>query len=105
MYLPSYIHSTNPTFTGVRATIFALAEMYSSLFVTTTPLVKGFLVEFKVVGIKPTFVKSGSGTADESPDSEPDLGSPRKSKDSEKGTAMSDTMTGASGSSRCPRET
>jgi hypothetical protein len=77
--------------------------MYTSLFMTTTPLVKSFLVEFKVVGNKLTFVRPRIDTTDESPGLEPDsVAYALVNTDSEKGSARSDTGTRATDNIRSP---
>jgi hypothetical protein len=48
--LHTYYHSSNPTFSGALANIYLLAEMHSSLITATSPLLKSFILEFKVVG-------------------------------------------------------
>ena len=55
-YLPSYFHSENSTYYGIPAAIYALAEMHASLITATTPLLKSFIMQFKVVGEKPTII-------------------------------------------------
>jgi len=55
-YLPSYIHSPNPTYSGIPAAIYALAEVHASLVTATTPLLKPLMLQFKVVGQKPTVI-------------------------------------------------
>jgi hypothetical protein len=65
--LHSYYHSSNPTYTGAMANIYLLAELHSSLITATTPLLKSFILEFKVVGQKPPVVPQRRRTS-ESPD-------------------------------------
>jgi hypothetical protein len=55
-HLPSYVNSSNPTFTGIPASIYALAALYCSVITTTTPLLKSFIIKFMIVGAKPTVV-------------------------------------------------
>jgi hypothetical protein len=49
-HIRHYYTSTNPTYDGIPAMIFGLVEIYSSVITTTTPLLKGFIVRFMVVG-------------------------------------------------------
>lgn len=44
--LPSYLSSTNPTLDGTGAAIWAQIELHYSLFTTTTPLIKQFVLQF-----------------------------------------------------------
>ena len=55
-YLPSYIHSSNPTFDGIPTMGFALAETYASVMTATTPLLKSFFIKFLLIGAKPTVI-------------------------------------------------
>jgi hypothetical protein len=101
MCLPSYAHSPNPTFNGISAAAFGLAEMYASLITTTTPLAKSILVEFKVVGQKPAIFfsrKYGNGTASGISDPTPDPGRAGENVDQEKSTATSNLTMEASDS-------
>jgi len=47
--LPSYFHSTDPTFTGVQAAVFAMVETSISVTTATTPLLKSFILKFKIL--------------------------------------------------------
>ena len=62
-YLPEYFHSTSPTFSGITAAIYALAEANASVITTTTPLLKAFILKFKYHGTtnKPLLTFSISG--------------------------------------------
>ena len=46
LHLPSYLSSTNPTLDGTSAAIWAQIELHYSLFTTTTPLIKQFVLQF-----------------------------------------------------------
>ena len=46
LHLPSYLSSTNPTLHGTGAAIWAQIELHYSLFTTTTPLIKQFVLQF-----------------------------------------------------------
>jgi hypothetical protein len=48
--LHSYYHSSNPTQKGALAIIYLLAEVNTSIATATTPLLKSFILEFKVIG-------------------------------------------------------
>lgn len=48
--LHSYYSSSDPTHAGTLANIYLLAEMNASLITATTPLLKAFILEFKIVG-------------------------------------------------------
>jgi len=52
--LPSYFHSSNPTYSGIPTTIWAIVEVHASLVTATTPLLKSFIVQFGVLGAKPS---------------------------------------------------
>ena len=114
MSLPFYAHSPNPTFSGISAAAFGLAEVSASLITTTTPLAKSFLVEFRVVGQKPTIIfsrKYGNGTASRISDLTPDPGRAGKNADPEKSSATSsltmeesDSTTTTSGSTKSHHE-
>jgi len=65
-YLPSCFYSQDPTYSGIPAAIYALAEMHASLITATTPLLKSLILKFNVIGQKPTLIiatkRYGSGT-------------------------------------------
>jgi hypothetical protein len=42
------LHSSDPTFTGVQAAIFAMVEASASITTATTPLLKSFILKFKI---------------------------------------------------------
>jgi hypothetical protein len=44
--LPHYLHSSDPTYNGITAAIYAQIALQASLVTCTTPLLKPFLVEF-----------------------------------------------------------
>jgi hypothetical protein len=48
--LQTYYSSDNPTYDGIPASMFGLAELYCSVITTTTPLLKGFILRFKIIG-------------------------------------------------------
>jgi hypothetical protein len=45
-YLPSYLHSSDPTFSGVTAGMFLLVEANAGVVTATTPLLKSFILKF-----------------------------------------------------------
>jgi len=50
LHLPEYLHSADPTFTGIPAAIFAQAQLHASLVTCTTPLLKALILEFNTLG-------------------------------------------------------
>jgi hypothetical protein len=107
MHLAPYTHSPNQTYSGIPAALFGLAEVYASIITATTPLIKSFLVEFKILGQKPTLIFKrtyGNGTVQGNPGEERDSGSAGKNTDLEKNTTTSGPTTTTGGSTRSPRE-
>jgi hypothetical protein len=107
MHLDPDTHSPNQTYRGIPATLFGLAEVYASVITATTPLIKSFLVEFKILGQKPTIVfrrTYGAGTIQENANSSPKPGSAQRNPDLEKNTTQSGPTTTLGGSTRSPRE-
>jgi hypothetical protein len=94
--LPAYYHSDNPTYAGIPAAIYALAESNTSLITTTTPLLKAFVLQFTWMNTRPTpppkplVVLSIAGRQSRMPN-EPTLGSRHGSNlsEQEKPTASS----------------
>jgi len=78
--LSDYYHSQNPTYAGIPAAIYALAEANSSVITTTTPLLKAFVLQFTWMNTmppapaKPHVVQSGVASAPPA-SHEPALGS------------------------------
>jgi hypothetical protein len=107
MHLGPDTHSPNQTYRGVPATLFGLAEVYASVITATTPLIKSFLVEFKILGQKPTIVfrrTYGNGTVQGNAGSVPNPGSAEATSDLEKNTTQSTPTTILGGSTRSARE-
>jgi hypothetical protein len=56
--LPSYLHSSDPTFSGIPAAMFSLVESSISVTTATTPLLKSFVLKFKIYsGTTPSVTK------------------------------------------------
>ena len=49
LHIKDYVYRQNSTFTGVPTAVFGLLAMYASLTTATTPLLKSFLLEFKIM--------------------------------------------------------
>jgi hypothetical protein len=85
-YLPSNYDSPNPGYDGIPAAIYGICEVYASLVTATTPLLKSFMIRFRVLGAKREVIPvsrapyNGSGRSKQS-----DLNNPN-SKDVEKGS-------------------
>jgi hypothetical protein len=71
--IDDYYHSSNATYAGIPATIYALVEANSSVITTTTPLLKAFVLQFTWINThrstpaKPFVVLSVAGRGARSP--------------------------------------
>lgn len=59
--LSPYYHSSDATLAAALANVYLLAEVHASIITATTPLLKSFFLEFKVVGQRQSFLPRAKG--------------------------------------------